>query len=108
MKPIEFLGDSLDGIREFPSEAKRKAGHQLDRVQHGLDPDDWKPIKTIGPGVCELRIRDATGAYRVIYLAKLERAVYVLHAFQKKTQKTSGSDIALANERYRQLLRKST
>jgi phage-related protein len=107
MAPIEFLGDSLERIREFPSGPKREAGHQLDRVQRGLEPDDWKSMNTIGSGVKELRIRDKAGAYRVIYLAKLEQAVYVLHGFQKKTRKTSASDIALAVERYRQLMRKA-
>jgi phage-related protein len=107
MKPIEFLGDSLERIREFPSGPKREAGHQLDRIQRGLEPDDWKPISTVGSGVKELRIRDDAGTYRVIYLAKLEQAVYVLHGFQKKTRKTSTSDIALATERYRQLMRKA-
>lgn len=107
MKPIEFLGDSLDRMREFTTGARREAGHQLDRVQRGLEPDDWKPMSTVGPGVRELRIRDESGAYRVIYLAKLERAVYVLHCFQKKTQRTAASDIALAGERYRQLMRKT-
>jgi len=107
MKPVEFLGDSLERIREFPSSAKREAGHQLDRIQRGLEADDWKPMGSIGSGVKELRIRDEAGAYRVIYLAKLEQAVYVLHGFQKKTHKTSTSDVAMAVERYRQLMRKT-
>ena len=107
MKPIEFLGDSLDRIREFTIGARRETGHQLDRIQRGLEPDDWKPMSTIGTGVRELRIRDETGAYRVVYLAKLKQAVYVLHCFQKKTQRTAASDIALASERYRQLMRKA-
>jgi phage-related protein len=107
MKPIEFMGDSLERIREFPSSAKREAGHQLDRIQRGLEPDDWKPMGSIGSGVKELRIRDEAGTYRVIYLAKLERAIYVLHGFQKKTRKTSTSDIALAAERHRQLMRRA-
>jgi len=104
-KPIEFLGDSLDELREFPQEARREAGHQLDRVQHGLEPDDWKPMKTIGAGVKEIRIKDAAGAFRVIYLAKLKDAVYVLHCFQKKTEKTSQADLKLAGERYKELMR---
>jgi phage-related protein len=101
------MGDCLDRVREFPSGARRQAGHQLDRIQRGLEPDDWKHMGTIGPGVKELRIRDESGAYRVLYLAKLERAIYVLHCFQKKTQRTAASDIALAGERYRQLMRKA-
>ena len=105
-KPIEFLGDSLRSLREFPDDAKRDAGYQLDRVQHGLQPDDFKPMPSIGKGVEEIRVRDDTGAYRVIYTARLADAVYVLHAFQKKTQATSKRDIDLAKQRFALLDRK--
>ena len=105
-KPIEFLGDSLRSLREFPDDAKRDAGYQLDRVQHGLQPDDFKPMPAIGKGVEEIRVRDDTGAYRVIYTARLADAIYVLHAFQKKTQATSKRDIELAKQRFAQLTRK--
>jgi len=100
VKPIEFLGDSLRSLREFPDDAKQDAGYQLDRVQHGLQPDDFKPMPTIGKGVEEIRVRDDTGAFRVIYTARLADAVYVLHAFQKKTQATSKRDINLAKRRF--------
>jgi phage-related protein len=106
VKPIEFLGDSLRSLREFPDDAKRDAGYQLDRVQHGLQPDDFKPMPTIGKGVEEIRVRDDTGAYRVIYTARLADAVYVLHAFQKKMQATSKRDIDLAKQRFALLSRK--
>lgn len=106
IKPIEFLGDSLRSLREFPDDAKRDAGYQLDRVQHGLQPDDFKAMPTIGKGVEEIRVRDDTGAYRVIYTARLADAVYVLHAFQKKTQATSKRDIDLAKQRFALLSRK--
>ena len=106
VKPIEFLGDSLRNLREFPDDAKRDAGYQLDRVQHGLQPEDFKPMPTIGKGVEEIRVRDDTGAYRVIYTARLTDAVYVLHAFQKKTQTTSKRDIELAKQRFALLSRK--
>ena len=106
VKPIEFLGDSLRSLREFPDDAKRDAGYQLDRVQHGLQPDDFKPMPTIGKGVEEIRVRDDTGAYRVIYTARLADAIYVLHAFQKKTQATSKRDIDLAKQRFALLSRK--
>jgi len=105
MKPVVFLGDSLDRVRAFPERARRNAGFQLDRVQRGLDPDDWKPMATIGSGVREIRVRDATGAYRVVYVASFAEAVYVLHAFQKKTQRTSARDLALAQLRLRELKR---
>ena len=101
MKPVSFLGDSRDAIRSFPDGARREAGFQIDRVQRGLDPDDWKPMKTVGPGVREIRVRDATGAFRVIYIATLADAVYVLHAFQKKSQQTAKMDIELARARYK-------
>lgn len=106
VKPIEFLGDSLRSLREFPDDAKHDAGYQLDRVQHGLQPDDFKPMPTIGKGVEEIRVRDDSGAYRVIDTARLADAVYVLHAFQKKTQATSKRDIELAKQRFVLLSRK--
>jgi phage-related protein len=105
MKPIEFCGDSLDCLREFPKDARRGAGFQLDRVQRGLEPLDWKPMSTVGPGVREIRVRDDSGAFRVLYVAKFEDAVFVLHCFQKKTQATSRRDLNLAEQRYRDLLK---
>jgi phage-related protein len=102
MKPIRFCGRSLDAIRSFPEAAKREAGYQLDRVQHGFDPIDWKPMTSIGSGVREIRIMHE-GQYRVIYVAKFIEAVYVLHAFQKKTQKTRKQDIDTAKQALKQL-----
>lgn len=104
-KPIEFLGDALDALRSFPEPARREAGFQLDKVQRGGEPDDWKPMRSIGQGVREIRIRDESGAFRVIYLAKLADEVYVLHCFQKKTEQTSDRDIELARKRFRDLMR---
>lgn len=101
MKAVVFLEDSLSRLREFPESARATAGFQLHQLQRGLDPDDWKPMGTIGPGVREIRIREASGAFRVIYLAKLEDRVLVLHAFQKKTQTTAQKDIDLAAARLR-------
>ena len=103
MKPVEFIGDSLARLRDFPAGARRAAGYQLDRVQRGLEPDDWKPMRAVGPGVRELRIRDRAGAFRVIYLARLADQVVVLHAFRKKTQRTAKYDIELAAKRFREL-----
>ena len=104
-KYVEFRGSSLDDLRSFPLSAKRDAGHQLNQVQNGQEPDDWKPMNTVGQGVKEIRIRDATGAFRIMYVAKFPDAVYVLHCFQKKTEKTSKSDLDLATTRYRDLLK---
>ena len=103
-KQISWLGDSLDQVKTFSDEAKRSAGHQLGLVQSGLDPEDWKPMETVGPGVKEIRIRFEK-AYRVFYVAKFSEAVYVLHAFVKKTQKTSKKDIDLGAERYKALIK---
>ena len=105
MKPIAFQGGSLDDLRAFPTEARREAGHQLDRVQRGLEPDDWKPMPSVGPGVREVRVRDDTGAFRVVYTATRPEAVYVLHAFQKKTQQTAKRDLDLARARLKNLTR---
>jgi phage-related protein len=102
MKPISFLGDSRDAVRDFPDGARCRAGVELRAVQNGLDPDDWKPIKTVGAGVREIRIRDASGAFRIIYLATLADRILVLHAFQKKTQQTAQRDIDLAAKRLRE------
>ena len=104
-RPIEFRGSALADLSRFPASARRQAGYQLYQVQAGLDPDDWKPINTIGQGVREIRIREKDGVFRVIYVAKFEEAVYVLHCFQKKTRRTRPEDIALASRRYKELMR---
>lgn len=104
MKPLRFLGDSRKALRGFPVDARREAGHQLDRVQRGLPADDFKPMPTIGGGVEEIRVWEASGTYRLIYTARLAEAVYVLHTFQKKTRATSSRDIEIARERFQQLM----
>ena len=105
MKPLVWVGDSKDDVKAFPVDARRDAGFQLGKIQHGEEPDDWKPMSAIGPGVREIRIREHSGAFRIIYIARLVDAVYVLHAFQKKTQHTRASDLALAKERLRSIPR---
>ncbi len=105
MKRIRFLGDSLNCLREFPEDARHDAGYQLDKVQRGEQPDDFKPMSSIGKGVEEIRISDDTGIYRVVYTARLADVVYVLHAFQKKTQATAKRDIELARKRFTDLMR---
>jgi phage-related protein len=107
-KPIRFLGNSLECLREFPEDAPQDAGYALDQVQRGKQPSDFKPMVTVGKGVGELRVWDDTGTYRVIYLARLKEAVYVLHAFQKKTRTTSKQDIETAKSRYTELMRGRT
>jgi phage-related protein len=105
MKPVQFLGNSLQSLRDFPVDARQDAGYQLDKVQRGLQPDDFKPMPAIGKGVEEIRIRDDSGIYRVIYTARLADVVLVLHAFQKRTQRTSHRDIEIAKARFREMMR---
>lgn len=102
-KPVKWLGNSRENIRDFPADPRREAGYQLERVQVGKDPADWKPMPSVGLGVKEIRVRDG-GAFRVIYLARFAEAVYVLHAFQKKANKTPKPDIELARRRFRELI----
>ena len=103
MKPVDFVGDSLVRLRAFPEEARSEAGFQLRRVQNGEDPADWKPMTAIGPGVREIRVREGSGVFRVIYLASLADRIVMLHAIQKKTQQTPKRDIDLAAARFREL-----
>jgi phage-related protein len=105
MKSVEFLGSSLDDLRSFPASVMREAGYQIDRIQNGLLPDDFKPMTSVGSAVAEIRIWDEAGTFRVIYVAKFENAVYVLHCFNKKSQKTTKKDIDLAAKRYKDLIK---
>lgn len=108
MKPLTFMGDALKELRAFPEDARQDAGYQLSQVQRGEQPDDFKPMPAVGAGVEELRVWSDEGTFRVLYLARLPEAVYVLHAFQKKTQATPKRDIDLAARRYRELIRSRT
>src|SRR5258706_16201080 len=101
MQRIRFVGSAKGDLSAFPDSVRNRAGYELFMVQVGREPDDWKPISTVGSGAREIRVRDEAGAFRVIYVARFEDAVYVLHAFQKKTRKTSHADLELARERYR-------
>ena len=100
-KEIRWVGSAYDDLLEFPEEPRRDAGFQLSKVQSGLDPENWKPFGEVGAGAREIRIRDTSGIFRVMYVAKFEEAVYVLHCFQKKTQATSKRDKEIAEARYR-------
>jgi phage-related protein len=102
-KVIRWLGSSLDDLRAFPEQARRDAGYQLSRVQQGLIPNDWKPMKAVGSGVYEIRIHTGT-EHRVFYVAKYDDAIYVLHAFEKRTRQTRRADIVLARQRLAELL----
>ena len=99
------MGSSLEAVRGFPEIARQQVGYQLYRVQTGLDPSDWKPINTVGANVREIRIH-VRGEYRLIYVATFEEAVYVLHAFQKKTRRTTKRDLSLAKSRFTEVVKK--
>jgi phage-related protein len=101
-KPLEWIGTSRVDVRRFTAAARRLTGFQLRRVQQGLDPNDWKPMTTVGAGVREIRIH-VDGAHRVFYVATFDEAVYVLHAFTKKTRKTAQRDIAIGRQRFGEL-----
>jgi phage-related protein len=103
MKPVKFLGTSRADLLSFPQGVRSQVGQALYLVQEGGEPEDFKPMTTVGAGVYEIRVRDQEGVFRVIYVAKFKEAVYVLHAFQKKTQQTALSDLALAGKRYRSI-----
>ena len=104
MKNIIFIGQSKNIIKSFPQAAKRNTGYQLDKIQNGKEPSDWKPVNTIGTGVREIRIKDKEGIYRVIYISKFKQSIYVLHAFKKKARKTSKHDIDVVKTAYKIML----
>lgn len=103
-KEIRWVGSAYADLVAFPDEPRRDAGFQLSKVQAGLEPEDWKPFDDVGAGTKEIRIRDGSGILRVMYVAKFEEAVYVLHCFQKKTQATSQQDKRIAEARYRAIV----
>lgn len=107
MKPVVWLGSSKADLKAFPATAMDDMGHQLFRVQRGLDPDDWKPMPSIGAGVREIRVRDPSGAFRTIYLATRPEAIYVLHCFRKTTTRTTRQDVDLARQRLARVPRKT-
>jgi phage-related protein len=104
-KLVEWLGSSRADLRALPDDARRSLGVELRRVQQGRAPRDSKPMPAVGPGVAEIRARDASGAFRLMYVAKFAEAIYVLHVFQKKSQKTASLDLELARQRYASLRR---
>lgn len=104
MKPVHFVGASREDLRRLPEGARETAGFQQFKVQQGHEPDDWKPMPTVGLGVQEIRIRDKGSACRVLFVAKFEEAVYMLHVFEKRSQKTARSDLELAKTRHADLL----
>jgi len=104
-KRLEWVGTSLRDFRAMPDAARRKLSHDLERVQAGAEPRNWKPMTSIGAGVLEMRVQ-AGGAFRLIYVAKFAHRIYILHAFHKKSRKTASLDLAVAQARYK-LVRRS-
>jgi phage-related protein len=103
MKAAIWMGSSKEDLRAFPGEVRREVGFQLEHVQEGMDPDDWKPMSSVGAGVREIRVRESSGAFCCIYLATRPEGIYLLHCFQKKTQKTHQQDLDLAHRRFRSI-----
>ena len=103
MKPVKWIGDSRQAVKKFTTVVRQRIGRQLARVQDGLEPEDWKPMPSIGIGVKEIRVREK-GAYRLIYVASFSESICVLHAFEKKARKTPKPDIELARTRFRALV----
>ena len=104
-KPVVWLGDSRQAVKDFPQVARQRTGRQLAKVQEGLEPESWKLMPSIGLGVNEIRVREG-GAFRLIYVAKFLEAVYVLHAFEKRTRQTPQAEIVLAQKRLADLIRR--
>jgi phage-related protein len=103
-KPLRWVGASLEDLRAFPEAARREVGYQLRRLQQGLLPGDWKPMTSVGPGVAEIRVHSGV-EHRVFYVAKYEEAIYVLHAFEKRTRQTRQADLELASKRLADVIR---
>jgi phage-related protein len=101
LKPVTFLGSSRDDLREMPETVRHAIGVELMIVQLGGTPTNFKSLASVGAGAYEIRVRDVTGAFRTVYVTKFAESIYVLHAFQKKTQKTANSDLDLARRRYK-------
>lgn len=106
MKPVTFMGASQDDLRAFPAEARHAAGFDLEHVQRGEHPADFKPMPSVGAGAFEIRVRTDDGAFRVLYVAKFAESVYVLHAFEKKSQKTLKQDLETGRRRYAAMQRR--
>ncbi len=104
MKAISFRGDSLNDLKSFNDDVKQQIGYNLHRIQIGKKPLNYKLMKTVGIGVREIRVKDKDGIYRAIYVASFKEAIYVLHCFQKKEQKTRKKDIDLARARLNELI----
>jgi len=100
---VVWEGDSLEVIRRFPGPARQDLGAELRRLQTGDRPLNSRPMPSIGARVYELKEQDERAWYRVIYLAKIENRIYILHCFEKKSAKTGKSNLALAKARLKRV-----
>ncbi len=104
LKPVEWMGDTLKRVRAYAKPVRQHVGYELELVQHDMEPSDWRPMTTVAPGVNEIRIH-VEGEHRLLYVARLRHAIYVLHVFRKKSRQTSKTDIDLARARFQEALR---
>jgi len=100
-KDLYWCATSLEDLRRFSLSARKTAGFELHLVQHGEDPSDFKHMRSVGRGVFEIKVSEEGQAFRILYIAKYAEAVYVLHAFEKKSQRTKKKDIEIAKRRLR-------
>ena len=103
-RPLLWVGSAREDLRAFPAIARSAAGRALGLLQDGRPPSDYRSMPSIGAGVWEIRVNTG-GAFRVFYVAKFAEGIYVLHAFEKKSRKTSRNDLAIGKSRYREVLR---
>lgn len=106
MKNVAFVGNSQEEMQDLPKVIRKAIGFQIHLLQEGLEPDDFKPLPTVGRGVYEIRVRNARGQNtgRCFYVVKFDEAIFILHAFEKKQQKTPKMNLEKGQERYKELL----
>ena len=103
MKKVVFEGDTLQRIRTFPEAAKQRAAYEIERIQRDKEPENWEPFSSVGQGVREISIH-VNGHFRVMYNAHIDNRVHILHAYEKTSQKTRQTDIALAKHSFESIL----
>ena len=106
MRKVAWVGTSLEEMQELPKAIRKAVGFQIHLLQEGVDPDDFKPMPSVGSGVYEIRVRNELGQNtgRCFYVVKFKEAIFILHAFEKKKQKTPKANLDKGQERYKELL----
>ena len=105
LRSVVWLGNAKKNLREFPEEARKLIGDELQLLQFGGMPRDTKPFKGVGSGVLEIGVRYDKDAYRTVVAVQLGKKLYVLHAFQKKSKRgieTPNRDVELIKQRYKE------